>query len=145
MGGVKITNIANPESNQDAMTMLYAMDNFPFKYTATATTTNATPATIATIPLDASTTTLVTAFVVARRTGGSAGTAEDGLAFVINGAFKMISGVATQIGLSLPTIVQDKFIWNANLIVSSGNVLVQGTGAINTNINWKVVYQIIKV
>ena len=145
MGGAKITNVADPTGSQDVMTMNYGLTNFPVQYTATGNTTNATPTTIATIPLDASTTTFVNAVIVGRCTGGSAGTVNDGLMFVINGAYKMLSGVATQIGLTIPSITQDKFIWNSTINPSSGNVLIQVTGAVNTNISWKVVYQLIKV
>lgn len=145
MAGATITNMADPVNLQDAMTMGFTQVNFPQQYTFSGTTTTATPATLATIALDATTTTFITAFVVARCTGGSAGTVNDGLGFVVNGAFKMIAGAATQIGLSLPTTAQDKFVWGATLVPSSGSVIVQASGATNTNISWKVIYQLIKV
>ena len=50
----------------------YAVDR------GTTTTTNATPKSIATIPIPASTTVMIEMQVVGRRTGGAAGSAEDG-------------------------------------------------------------------
>ncbi len=100
-------------------------------------TTDAVPTTLLTLPLSPETTTVIRAQVLARRTSGIAGVAEDGASYVIYGVFKMIAGVATLIGaLASLLTAEDQAGWDATLIVSGGRVLVQVTGAADNNITW---------
>lgn len=101
-------------------------------------TTNATTTTALLIPIPASTTTLVEVTVVARRTGGSAGTAEDGAGYRILGLYKNVAGTPTLIGsLSTPFTAESQAGWNATLDVSGTNVRVRVTGAANNNVVWE--------
>ena len=102
-------------------------------------TTNATPTTLLTLPLHASCTTLIRVLVWARRTGGVAGTAEDGAGYVLYGVYKVVASVATAVGGATPTLdfgAEDQAAWDATLAASGQDVLVQVTGAANNNITW---------
>ncbi len=111
-------------------------------YSATVSTTNATITTIATIPIPSSTTVLIDANVVARRGGGSAGTAEDGAAYIIAAAYKNIATVATEIGESKIFTAEDQAGWDVTVTPSGSNALIQVTGAANKNIDWFVSYKL---
>lgn len=100
-------------------------------------TTDATPATLLTISLLPSRTTLLRAQVIARRTGGSGGTAEDGAGYVFTGTYKMVAGAATLIGaVTAVHTAEDQAGWAATFTVSGGNVLVTVTGAANNTVTW---------
>lgn len=102
------------------------------------TTTNATVTTLHTFVIAASNTWFIEVKVVARRTGGTAGTAEDGAAYVIRGTFKNIAGVATIIGaIQQSYVAEDQAGWDATFDVDgAGNARVRVTGALNNNIVW---------
>ena len=76
--------------------------------------------------------------VVARRTGGSAGTAGDGASYRILGTFRRVSaGSATLIGsLTADHTAESQGGWDATLTVSGNDVLVRVTGAANNNVSW---------
>lgn len=101
-------------------------------------TTNATPTTLLTIPLPASRTTLCRVLVWARRTGGTAGTAEDAAGYVLYGVYKVVASAGVAVG-GTPVAdftAEDQAGWNATLVLSGQTVLVQVTGATNNNITW---------
>jgi hypothetical protein len=101
-----------------------------------ATTTN-TQTTIHTFTLATTTTYLIEARVTARRTGGSAGTAEDSAGYVIRGTYKNVAGTATLVGtLDTPYTAEDQAGWDATFTVTGATVLCRVTGATNTNITW---------
>ncbi len=100
-------------------------------------TTDATPTTLLSISLLSSRTTLLRAQVIARRTGGSSGTAEDGAAYVFVGTYKMVSGTATLIGsVTALHTAEDQAGWAATFTLSGGNVLLSVTGAANNTVAW---------
>ena len=100
-------------------------------------TTDATPTTLLSLPLLSSRTTFIQVQVIARRTGGSSGTAEDGAAYLRAGTYKMVAGTPTLIG-SVTSIhtAESQAGWDATLAVSGGNVIVQVTGAADNNVTW---------
>lgn len=100
-------------------------------------TTNATLTTLHTLAIPASNTMLIKGFVVARRTGGTSGTAEDGAAYEFTAVYKNVAGTATVIGSTIITAVgEDQVGWDCQLNVSSGNVLIQVQGAADNNVTW---------
>ncbi len=109
-----------------------------------ATTTNAAT-TISTIAAPASTTLGIAAIVVGRRTGGTAGTAEDGAMYQILAGYKNVAGTATLIGSSITVVGESQAAWNATLTTSSGNVLIQVTGETDNNISWLCRYTLTQV
>jgi hypothetical protein len=102
-----------------------------------AVTTDATATTLLSLSLLPSRTTLIRAQVLARRTGGSGGSAEDGAAYLLAATYKMVAGTPTLIG-SITSIhsAEDQAGWNATLDVSGGNVRLRVTGAANNNVSW---------
>jgi|SRR3990167_2584333 len=117
----------------------------PAIVTGYVTTTDATVTTVLTITLDVSTTTLIEAYILGRRTGGAAGAAEDGAAYLVRGVYKVIGGVATQIGLTQSVVGEDQAGWDGTLNVSGQTVRVRVTGAAANNVAWKAETQIWKV
>lgn len=101
-------------------------------------TTNATATTIHTFAIPASTTVQVKAWVTARRTGGAAGTAEDGAGYETMSTWKNVAGTATQIGATATTQQEDVAGWGVSFAGSGANALLQVSGAVNTNISWIV-------
>ena len=108
-------------------------------------TTNSTATTIHTFAIPATTTVQIKAFVTARRTGGSAGTAEDGAGYEIIAVFKNVAGTATQISISTLTAKEDQSPWDLSFAVSAGNSLLQVSGATNNNISWVMVADVYQV
>lgn len=99
-------------------------------------TTNATVTTLHTVAIPASTTVRIEATVVARRTGGTAGTAEDGASYKLIGTYKNVAGTATLIGAVTKQADEDQAAWDVNFTPSGGNVLIEVTGALDNNITW---------
>lgn len=100
-------------------------------------TTDATPTTLLSISLLPSRTTLLRAQVIARRTGGAAGTAEDGAAYIFVGTYKVVAGTATLIGaVTALHTAEDQAGWAATFTLSGGSVLLSVTGAVDNNIAW---------
>lgn len=102
-------------------------------------TTDATVTTLLTLPLEDNRTTQIVADIVARRTGGSAGTAGDGAGYRRLGTFYRVSaGSATLIGsLSTPHTAESQAGWDCTLTVSGNDALVRVTGATNNNVTWR--------
>lgn len=100
-------------------------------------TTDATPTTLQTIAIPASHACHLEVSVTARRTGGVSGTAEDCAAYILRGLYKNVAGTATLVGTVIQTVVGESVAgYDATLVVSGGNVLVQVTGVATTNITW---------
>ena len=100
-------------------------------------TTDATVTTLHSFTLTASTTYRIEARVVARRTGGTSGTAEDGAGYIIVGTYKTVAGAATLVGaVSALYTAEDQAAWDATLDTSGTAVRVRVTGAANNNVTW---------
>lgn len=107
---------------------------------ASVATTDATQTTAATITISSNNTYLIEARIVARRTGGSSGTADDGASYVRRGTYTTKSGTVTLLG-SLQTIgtdVEDQAGWDATMDINGSTVRVRVTGAANNNVTWFV-------
>lgn len=131
--------VTRPWSNW--FTALWQQIAYLFTLQATVATTNATITTIATIVIPSGTTVMIEAKVVARRTGGSAGTAEDGAGYVIYAAYKNAAGTATEIGETAVFTAEDQAGWTCGISGSGANALIRVTGAANNNIDWMVMYR----
>lgn len=106
-------------------------------YQNRAATTDGTVTTLHTVTIPASTTVMLQATVVARRTGGSSGTAEDGASYIIAGTFKNSAGTATQIGTT--TVIhsnESQAGWDCVFDVTGATARVRVTGAANNNVTW---------
>jgi hypothetical protein len=104
---------------------------------ARVATTDATVTTLQTFTIPATTTVMIIGFVTARRTGGVAGTAEDGAGYVITGTFKNVAGTATQIGVTTNLNVQEsQVLWDAAYDVTGATARIRVTGAVSNNVTW---------
>lgn len=99
-------------------------------------TTDATVTTIQTIAIPASTTVAIESIVIARRTGGASGTAEDGARYKISAVYKNVAGTATIIGSITRTIDEDVAAYNSTFAISGGNVIITVAGPGTTNVTW---------
>ena len=108
-------------------------------------TTNATVTTIHTFTVPASTTYAIEAIVIARRTGGAAGTAEDGARYILNGVYKNVAGTATIIGVLGVQEDESVITYNCTLTLSGATVLCRVTGVVNTNITWHMTARVWQV
>lgn len=100
-------------------------------------TTDATVTTLHTFTVPSTTTYVIESTVVARRTGGSSGTAEDGAGYRIIATYKNVSGTATLIG-SVTTLysAESQAGWDCTYSLSGATVLLRVTGAASNNVTW---------
>jgi hypothetical protein len=115
---------------------LRAMDRV-FAVEGRVETTNATVTTVKSMAVPVSTTLLVSGYVVSRRTGGSAGTAQDGAAYRVEFAANNDAGTAALIAAATVTLIgESQAAWTVTCTASGGSVLIQVTGAANNTITW---------
>lgn len=115
-------------------------------YQGRVETTSSTSTNIISFSAPSATSFAVEAIVTARRTGGSAGSAEDGAAYRIMGLFKNVSGTATQIGSTAVLFsAESQALWDCAFSTSGSNVRVLVTGASNNNITWHATVRVWKV
>jgi hypothetical protein len=105
--------------------------------TATVNTTDATLTTLQTIATSTDTSMLVQAKIVARRTGGTSGAADDSAAYILTALVKNVAGTVTVNVLQTDYAAEDQVAWDATMNVSGTNVLIQVTGAANNSVTWK--------
>lgn len=106
--------------------------------TGTVSTTSAAQTTIVTVPIPASTSVFIEAYVVARRTGGSGGTAEDGGGYTRYWVYKTVTGTVTIIGaIGTPVTIESVAAYDVVSVVNGANVDIKVSGVANTNIDWK--------
>lgn len=112
---------------------------------ARAKTTDATVTTLETIPVPVDTVVHVTADVVARRTGGSSGSANDGAAYTLFCAATNSAGTAALIGSVTVTAKESQAGWDCTIDANGGNLRVRVTGAANNDIQWRAAYRTFSV
>lgn len=102
-----------------------------------AATTDATPTTINTLTIATSTSTYIYCEVVARRTGGASGAAEDGGAWIVWVAVKNTAGTVAEYAAETTTTVGESTAgFNVTAAPSGATELIQVTGAATTNLTW---------
>ncbi len=115
-------------------------------YQHRAATTDASDTRVLTIPIAADTTYMITVYVTARRTGGAAGTADDGAGYIISGVYTTKAGVVTLMGAVDATLTrEDQAAWVSTLVINGANVQVQVIGVVNNNITWHVTARVWQV
>lgn len=105
---------------------------------AQVSTTDATTTTLQTIAVPADKELVIEARVLGRRTGGTAGTAGDAAAYVRTARFKNIGGTVTRMDIQTDYTSEDQKSWDATIVASGSNAVVQVSGAANNNIDWAV-------
>lgn len=102
---------------------------------ARVATTDATTTTLFTYTIPASTMVLIEAVVTYRRTGGSAGTAEDGGATRVSATYKLVAGAATLID-SLFHYRLDDPNFLVSIDTSGATMRIRVAGVANLNVTW---------
>lgn len=110
---------------------------FSLRFHETTYTTDNTVTPLQRVDVGTNKSVLIEARVIARRTGGSAGTAGDTAWYVLQGGFKNISGTVSLIASSILNGGEDQAGWNLAFAISGTQVVVVGTGATNNNITWE--------
>jgi len=113
-----------------------AQESTPVIVTNRITTTDATPTTIQTLSTTNDSTYTIEGVVVARRTGGSAGTNGDGGKWKFEAAYKNVGGTVTLIGSVRGTADKSQASWDVSASISGSNINVSVTGSANNNISW---------
>jgi hypothetical protein len=107
---------------------------WPFQtYRQDGATTNATPLSLLTIALPTAGNASIDVFVVARDSGGNS------KSFKFSVGAKSVGGVATVLGAVASLLAvgdAGAAAWTATAVASSGNIVIQVTGALATNIDW---------
>lgn len=135
--GTVVDTITTPATNDDPV---------EFTQQNRVATTDATVTTLDTYTIPATTTVLISTRVVARRTGGAAGTAEDGAGYEFITTVKNIAGAATIIGaVAAISTQEDQAAWNATHDVNAATVRVRVTGAANNDVTWHSTSKIYQV
>jgi len=109
------------------------------------TTTNNTITTLATLECPASTTFVIQGVVVARRTGGSAGSAEDGAGYEIFAVCKNTAGTAALIGSTVSPAHESNSNLAVAFSVTGSTVLLRVTGDTNNDYSWRAVFRTVSV
>lgn len=132
-------------------TQMKDLENFLLlnEKTTTATarfkTTDATVTTLHTIPVPVDTVVHFLVDVVARRTGGSSGSTNDGAAYTLFFAANNTSGTAALIGTVTVTAKESQAGWDCTADANGGNVRIRVTGAANNNVEWRATYRTFSV
>jgi hypothetical protein len=101
-------------------------------------TEDATVTTLATVDIPVNTVLLIKGVVVARRTGGTSGSTNDGAGYEVTFLATNTGGTAALIGAGIVTVIgESQPGWNCTLLASGADVLVQVTGAANNDVTWK--------
>lgn len=109
-----------------------------FPVTHRLETTDGNAATIATIAVPVNHTFLIVAYVVARRTAGTAGAANDGAAYRLEVVAKNTTGTAAEIAAETLTVIgESQAGWTVATSASSGNILLRVTGATDNTVSWR--------
>lgn len=109
---------------------------------AEVATTDATVTTLATIPIPTDTTVHIEATVVARRTGGAAGAANDGAGYKIYSVLKNTAGTAIVIGTATSVHGESQAGWDAVVDANSSNARIRVTGAVSNDVSWYTIYKL---
>lgn len=116
------------------------------EFSAKTKTTDATNTALQRVGVSNNRSVMIEARAIARRTGGSSGSAGDSAGYVIRGVFKNISGTVSLVGsVSSIFTAEDQSGWNLGFSISGTEVIVTATGAANNNITWESAIRIYEV
>jgi len=118
---------------------------YSLRFQATTKTTDASLTAMQRVTVNLNKTIYFEARVVARRTGGTAGSDGDSAFYRLDAAFKNIGGSLTQIGSIITNGGEDQAAWNATFGISGSEILLLAQGAANNNITWESTLSIYEV
>jgi hypothetical protein len=117
-------------------------------YQTSVLTTDATSTALISYAIPANTTVMMEVYVVARRTGGVSGSADDGAGYIRRCLYKNASGTATLVGsVNNSMVAESQSGWE--LVdppsISSNTVTFQVKGAIGNNVTWHATLNVYQV
>lgn len=110
--------------------------NSPVK--ATATTTDATETLLASVATTTDSVEIIKALIVARRTGGSAGSSDDCATYERTVRVKNVAGTVTIFDPQSDYTSEDQIGWSVPIVVNGTHVEFHGIGAVNNNVSWAI-------
>jgi hypothetical protein len=114
-------------------------------YSQKTQTTDATTTALQRIVIPEDRTVYVDARVVARRTGGSSGSAGDSAWYRKQAGFKNIGGTVSLIASIVTDQGEDQAGWDCGFSVSGNRAVLVGTGAADNNITWESRVSVLEV
>lgn len=100
-------------------------------------TTDATVTTLVSFAIPTDTAVKIMGSVVARRTGGSSGTAQDCAAYTVDCLVNVTAGTAAQVGAGgVTTVGESQAAWAVTLSASGADMRIRVAGAANNNVVW---------
>ena len=137
---IVLPDVNSPSSIQQLRSYLLDLFNSigPPSIFSVVETTDATSTVLSQVTLDDNRSYLVVAHVIARRTGGSSGTAGDSAGYVRRAVIGRVSaGSATIIGsVQDDFTVESQAAWDCTIAVNGNDMRVNITGAANNNVSW---------
>ena len=100
-------------------------------------TNDATATAALRVPIDEGKTTMVVAYLVARRTGGTSGADGDSAWYRLIGAYKNIGGTLTGIGTPSLFGGEDQSGWDFYFAANSQEIVLTVKGAAGNDITWE--------
>ena len=113
------------------------LEVFNLRFREKTLTTDATVTALQRILVDTNKTVYIEGIVVARRTGGSAGSAGDSAFYKILACFKNISGTVSLVASTITNGGEDQVAWDCGFAISGNTAILTGAGAVNNNITWE--------
>jgi hypothetical protein len=130
------TGVSNPVYTYTSATVTGNTAPVEIMFQGKASSSGAGNTVVGTLQIPADTTMLIEAVVVARRTGGASGTAQDGGGFIWYGTFKNVGGTATIISAPILNAMSDQASWTIGYGIAGDLINIQATGAAANNIMW---------
>lgn len=110
---------------------------YSIRFSNKITTTDGTIASLMKITIPTNTSMLIDAKIIARRTGGSSGTAGDSAYYSLLGGYKNVAGTLTNLGSGVSDIYTDQAGWGALFSISGEDVYLVVYGATGNDITWQ--------
>jgi hypothetical protein len=106
-------------------------------------TSNNTATTIKTVPIPTDSVVLIKSMINGRKSAGTgSGSIGDGACYERTFAFRNVSGTVTRIGKQTDFSADDVASWNADMVISGTNVLIQVQGSTDDTLNWEATSRI---
>jgi len=110
---------------------------FSLRFREKTLTTDATVTPLQRVLVDVNKSVFIEARVIARRTGGAAGSEGDTAFYILQGCFKNVGGTVSLVAATILNGGEDQTGWDLGYSVSGNQAILVGTGAEDNNITWE--------
>lgn len=131
-GPLRLSDSAFPNSNFET-------------FQADASTTNNAYVTAATVAIPTDSAVIIKVFAVGRRTGGSAGTAQDAGVYERTARFKNTAGIVSIFNLQTDYTSEDQANFDVTMDTSGTDARIRVRGQTNNNLNWTLTYCVMSI